>query len=75
MRTSTSDAPHLVLGGSVSVSGDPKKKLICSVCNKKCSSASSLQEHRKVSGIKMNAHRSVRFIFFVMYGVCHVHLS
>ncbi|XP_019274287.2 PR domain zinc finger protein 5 isoform X3 [Panthera pardus] len=27
--------------------GDPKKKLICSVCNKKCSSASSLQEHRK----------------------------
>ncbi|KAK1342287.1 hypothetical protein QTO34_015043 [Cnephaeus nilssonii] len=39
--------------------GDPKKKLICSVCNKKCSSASSLQEHRKVSGIKMNAHRSV----------------
>ncbi|XP_022371720.1 PR domain zinc finger protein 5 isoform X3 [Enhydra lutris kenyoni] len=28
--------------------GDPKKKLICSVCNKKCSSASSLQEHRKI---------------------------
>ncbi|XP_026919456.1 PR domain zinc finger protein 5 isoform X3 [Acinonyx jubatus] len=27
--------------------GDPKKKLMCSVCNKKCSSASSLQEHRK----------------------------
>ncbi|KAM7143736.1 PR domain zinc finger protein 5 [Molossus nigricans] len=31
--------------------GDPKKKLICSVCNKKCSSASSLQEHRKVHEI------------------------
>lgn len=28
--------------------GDPKKKLVCSVCNKKCSSASDLQEHRKV---------------------------
>ncbi|KAG8512612.1 LOW QUALITY PROTEIN: PR domain zinc finger protein 5, partial [Galemys pyrenaicus] len=28
--------------------GDPKKKLLCSVCNKKCSSASSLQEHRKI---------------------------
>lgn len=31
--------------------GDPKKKLICSVCNKKCSSASSLQEHRKTHEI------------------------
>ncbi|XP_042839913.1 PR domain zinc finger protein 5 isoform X5 [Panthera tigris] len=31
--------------------GDPKKKLICSVCNKKCSSASSLQEHRKIHEI------------------------
>ncbi|XP_066090033.1 PR domain zinc finger protein 5 isoform X2 [Saccopteryx bilineata] len=31
--------------------GDPKKKLVCSVCNKKCSSASSLQEHRKVHEI------------------------
>lgn len=40
--------------------GDPKKKLICSVCNKKCSSASSLQEHRKVSKIKINAHHSIR---------------
>ncbi|XP_012931365.1 PR domain zinc finger protein 5 isoform X1 [Heterocephalus glaber] len=32
-------------------SGDTKKKLICSVCNKKCSSASSLQEHRKIHEI------------------------
>lgn len=31
--------------------GDPKKKLVCSVCNKKCSSASSLQEHRKIHEI------------------------
>uniref|UniRef100_A0A8I3PC59 Zinc finger protein n=1 Tax=Canis lupus familiaris TaxID=9615 RepID=A0A8I3PC59_CANLF len=31
--------------------GDPKKKLICSVCNKKCSSPSSLQEHRKIHEI------------------------
>ncbi|XP_077878300.1 PR domain zinc finger protein 5 isoform X1 [Ictidomys tridecemlineatus] len=31
--------------------GDPKKKLVCSVCSKKCSSASSLQEHRKVHEI------------------------
>ncbi|XP_021092099.1 PR domain zinc finger protein 5 isoform X3 [Heterocephalus glaber] len=31
--------------------GDTKKKLICSVCNKKCSSASSLQEHRKIHEI------------------------
>ncbi|XP_040822766.1 PR domain zinc finger protein 5 isoform X3 [Ochotona curzoniae] len=31
--------------------GDPKKKLVCSVCNKKCSSASSLQEHRKTHEI------------------------
>ncbi|XP_012498489.1 PREDICTED: zinc finger protein 728-like [Propithecus coquereli] len=31
--------------------GDPKKKLICSVCNKKCLSASSLQEHRKIHEI------------------------
>ncbi|XP_054417966.1 PR domain zinc finger protein 5 isoform X2 [Pteronotus mesoamericanus] len=31
--------------------GDPKKKLICSVCSKKCSSASSLQEHRKIHEI------------------------
>ncbi|XP_043294454.1 PR domain zinc finger protein 5 isoform X3 [Cervus canadensis] len=31
--------------------GDPKKKLICTVCNKKCSSASSLQEHRKIHEI------------------------
>ena len=38
--------------------GDPKKKLICTVCNKKCSSASSLQEHRKVSKIKTNVHHS-----------------
>ncbi|XP_041120936.1 PR domain zinc finger protein 5-like isoform X3 [Polyodon spathula] len=27
--------------------GNPRKKLICSVCNKKCSSAVNLQEHRK----------------------------
>lgn len=33
----------------ISLLGDPKKKLVCSVCSKKCSSASSLQEHRKVS--------------------------
>ncbi|XP_076996286.1 PR domain zinc finger protein 5 isoform X1 [Tamandua tetradactyla] len=31
--------------------GDPKKKLMCSVCNKKCSSASSLREHRKIHEI------------------------
>ncbi|XP_049741374.1 PR domain zinc finger protein 5 isoform X7 [Elephas maximus indicus] len=31
--------------------GDSKKKLICSVCNKKCSSALSLQEHRKIHEI------------------------
>uniref|UniRef100_A0A8C8ZNR2 Zinc finger protein n=1 Tax=Prolemur simus TaxID=1328070 RepID=A0A8C8ZNR2_PROSS len=31
--------------------GDPKKKLVCSVCNKRCSSASSLQEHRKIHEI------------------------
>ncbi|NXJ77040.1 PRDM5 protein, partial [Trogon melanurus] len=32
----------------VSVSGNSRKKLMCSVCNKKCSSATNLQEHRKV---------------------------
>ncbi|XP_048189468.1 PR domain zinc finger protein 5 isoform X3 [Perognathus longimembris pacificus] len=31
--------------------GDPKKKLICPVCNKKCSSASRLQEHKKIHEI------------------------
>ncbi|XP_017656490.1 PR domain zinc finger protein 5 isoform X2 [Nannospalax galili] len=31
--------------------GDPKKKLVCSVCSKKYSSASSLQEHRKIHEI------------------------
>ncbi|XP_039735454.1 PR domain zinc finger protein 5 isoform X4 [Pteropus medius] len=31
--------------------GDPKRKLVCSVCSKECSSPSSLQEHRKVSKI------------------------
>lgn len=35
----------------ICILGDPKKKLICSVCNKKCSSASSLQEHRKIHEI------------------------
>nr|XP_021482539.1 PR domain zinc finger protein 5-like [Meriones unguiculatus]XP_021482540.1 PR domain zinc finger protein 5-like [Meriones unguiculatus] len=28
--------------------GDPKRKLICSVCSRRCASVSSLQEHRKV---------------------------
>ncbi|XP_010022992.1 PREDICTED: PR domain zinc finger protein 5-like, partial [Nestor notabilis] len=32
-------------------SGNSRKKLMCSVCNKKCSSASNLQEHRKVHEI------------------------
>lgn len=32
----------------IPVLGDPKRKLICSVCNRKCTSVSSLQEHRKV---------------------------
>lgn len=32
----------------VPFSGDPKRKLICSVCNRRCTSVSSLQEHRKV---------------------------
>ncbi|XP_036089334.1 PR domain zinc finger protein 5 isoform X2 [Rousettus aegyptiacus] len=31
--------------------GDPKRKLVCSVCGKKCSSPSSLQEHRKIHEI------------------------
>ncbi|KAM9677452.1 PR domain zinc finger protein 5 isoform 2-T2 [Trichechus inunguis] len=31
--------------------GESKKKLVCSVCNKKCSSALSLQEHRKIHEI------------------------
>ncbi|ERE66515.1 PR domain zinc finger protein 5 [Cricetulus griseus] len=31
--------------------GDPKKKLICSVCNRRCTSLSSLQEHRKIHEI------------------------
>ncbi|XP_069878152.1 PR domain zinc finger protein 5 isoform X1 [Dipodomys merriami] len=31
--------------------GDPKKKLICPVCNKKCSTASRLQEHKKIHEI------------------------
>ncbi|KAF1435053.1 PR domain zinc finger protein 5, partial [Spheniscus demersus] len=35
----------------VSVSGNSRKKLMCSVCNKKCSSATNLQEHRKVHEI------------------------
>ncbi|XP_040411733.1 PR domain zinc finger protein 5 isoform X6 [Cygnus olor] len=29
-------------------SGNSRKKLMCSVCNKKCSSATNLQEHRKI---------------------------
>ncbi|XP_069711292.1 PR domain zinc finger protein 5 isoform X5 [Phaenicophaeus curvirostris] len=32
-------------------SGNSRKKLMCSVCNKKCSSATNLQEHRKVHEI------------------------
>ncbi|NXR60386.1 PRDM5 protein, partial [Rhadina sibilatrix] len=32
-------------------SGNSRKKLMCSVCNKKCSSAANLQEHRKVHEI------------------------
>ncbi|XP_021020655.1 PR domain zinc finger protein 5 isoform X3 [Mus caroli] len=31
--------------------GDPKRKLICSVCSRKCTSVSSLQEHRKIHEI------------------------
>ncbi|XP_056659477.1 PR domain zinc finger protein 5 isoform X2 [Monodelphis domestica] len=31
--------------------GNPRKKLICTVCSKKCSSLSTLQEHRKVHEI------------------------
>uniref|UniRef100_A0A8C8UKH2 Zinc finger protein n=1 Tax=Peromyscus maniculatus bairdii TaxID=230844 RepID=A0A8C8UKH2_PERMB len=31
--------------------GDPKRKLICSVCNRRCASVSSLQEHRKIHEI------------------------
>ncbi|XP_050802393.1 PR domain zinc finger protein 5 isoform X10 [Gopherus flavomarginatus] len=31
--------------------GNFRKKLVCSVCNKKCSSATNLQEHRKVHEI------------------------
>ncbi|XP_019350366.1 PR domain zinc finger protein 5 isoform X4 [Alligator mississippiensis] len=31
--------------------GNSRKKLMCSVCNKKCSSATNLQEHRKVHEI------------------------
>ncbi|RMC13506.1 hypothetical protein DUI87_08582 [Hirundo rustica rustica] len=31
--------------------GNSRKKLMCSVCNKKCSSAANLQEHRKVHEI------------------------
>ncbi|XP_030420499.1 PR domain zinc finger protein 5 isoform X9 [Gopherus evgoodei] len=31
--------------------GNSRKKLVCSVCNKKCSSATNLQEHRKVHEI------------------------
>ncbi|XP_074946263.1 PR domain zinc finger protein 5 isoform X7 [Phalacrocorax aristotelis] len=32
-------------------SGNSRKKLMCSVCSKKCSSATNLQEHRKVHEI------------------------
>ncbi|KAM7051858.1 PR domain zinc finger protein 5 isoform 2-T2 [Acridotheres tristis] len=32
-------------------SGNSRKKLMCSVCNKKCSSAANLQEHRKIHEI------------------------
>ncbi|KAM6120167.1 LOW QUALITY PROTEIN: PR domain zinc finger protein 5 [Pterocles gutturalis] len=32
-------------------SGNSRKKLMCSVCNKKCSSATNLQDHRKVHEI------------------------
>ncbi|XP_060229734.1 PR domain zinc finger protein 5 isoform X2 [Meriones unguiculatus] len=31
--------------------GDPKRKLICSVCSRRCASVSSLQEHRKIHEI------------------------
>ncbi|MGH0143669.1 UNVERIFIED_CONTAM: hypothetical protein FKN15_029765 [Acipenser sinensis] len=34
--------------------GNPRKKLMCSVCNKKCSSAVNLQEHRKVSWVGLS---------------------
>lgn len=43
----------------VSVSGNSRKKLMCSVCNKKCSSATNLQEHRKVSKMKANPQQAL----------------
>lgn len=32
---------------------------MCSVCNKKCSSATNLQEHRKVSKMKANPQQAL----------------
>lgn len=32
---------------------------MCSVCNKKCSSAANLQEHRKVSKMKANSQQAL----------------
>lgn len=43
----------------VSVSGNSRKKLMCSVCNKKCSSAANLQEHRKVSEMKADSQQAL----------------
>ncbi|NWS47816.1 PRDM5 protein, partial [Probosciger aterrimus] len=43
-------------------SGNSRKKLMCSVCNKKCSSATNLQEHRKVHEIFECQECDKRFI-------------
>ncbi|XP_063271076.1 PR domain zinc finger protein 5 isoform X3 [Prinia subflava] len=40
-------------------SGNSRKKLMCSVCNKKCSSAANLQEHRKVSEMKADSQQAL----------------
>uniref|UniRef100_A0A3B3T3J1 Zinc finger protein n=1 Tax=Paramormyrops kingsleyae TaxID=1676925 RepID=A0A3B3T3J1_9TELE len=38
----------IYLRRSVSFAGSARRKLMCSICNKKCSSSVNLQEHRKV---------------------------
>lgn len=40
--------------------GSARRKLMCTICNKKCSSSLNLQEHRKVRGLLRPPHLSLQ---------------
>ncbi|KAH0615955.1 hypothetical protein JD844_026632, partial [Phrynosoma platyrhinos] len=48
-------------------SGNSRKRLMCSVCNKRCSSATNLQEHRKVSKMKTDPQQAMTLLSASVY--------